>query len=181
LGIVSLILAETQILMTQAFFLIYIFIYGFLYFANVWAIAIVCRISHYQFGYMGQGALLGRAWRLMSSCLVTALAALGLYSFAMYATAWVLKLQNISGGVPGKFSTLQIKLDLAFGILYLVTVVFLGIFSLFYFIRQTKLREKPTIVSIHDPESVDRVNRHLLPANQSSRSSSTSWPSSSFF
>src|SRR5205814_752360 len=107
-------------------------------------------------------------------CLVTALTALGLYSFAMFATVYVLTLQNVSGGVSGKFSALQIKLNAAFGILYLVPVVFLGIFSLFHFIRQTRIREKANIVSIHDPELGDRVNRHLLSANRSSRPRSTS-------
>ncbi|KAL9046221.1 MAG: hypothetical protein Q9214_000889 [Letrouitia sp. 1 TL-2023] len=126
LRIIHLAIAETRARITAAYFLTYILTYGLLTFANVCAIAIACRISHFQLTYLGKS----RTWGLASRCQLTALAALGLYSFAMYAATWFLTLQNVQGSVQGTFAILQIKLDAAFEILYLVTVILLSILAL---------------------------------------------------
>ena len=147
LQIIDIFLHEQGVYVKEGYFFTMVFRDGSWQVADLLILVIICRITYYQFPLWGAHAIIHSTWRFLCMLFLTILSALALYRWAVSVAYIILALNGVAYSWTLRFVLEAASLSTGYQIMYLLLSTSIIVFTSYFLIRRTRLREKPDIVS----------------------------------
>jgi hypothetical protein len=133
----------------EGYFFTTVFRDGWWQVADLLVLLIICRITYYQFPIWGANAIIHSIWRFWCLLWLTILSALALYRWAISTAYIILALNGVAYSWTLRFVLEAAKLSTGYQIMYLLLSTCIIVFTSYFLIHRTRLREKLDVVSKH--------------------------------